>query len=196
MMMLVTGGASSGKSAFAESAALELPGPHYYLAAMKPFGEEGERRIARHRALRAGKGFMTVECYQGLGDLGARFASGGTSLDAVPFDANGTALLECLGNVVANELFTDEGDQVDADTALRAVLDGLAHVEGLFGNVVVVGDEVGGDGIAYDHATETYRRVLGTAACMLAQRCDTVVECIAGQPLICKKGNRFLRISS
>ena len=66
MMILVTGGASSGKSAYAEQLACSLPGSRYYLAAMKPFGEEGARRIARHRALRAGKGFVTVECYEGL----------------------------------------------------------------------------------------------------------------------------------
>ena len=55
MIALVTGGASSGKSAYAESLACALPGPRFYLAAMKPYGEEGARRIARHRALRAGK---------------------------------------------------------------------------------------------------------------------------------------------
>ena len=37
MMILVTGGASSGKSAYAEQVACALPAPHFYLAAMKPF---------------------------------------------------------------------------------------------------------------------------------------------------------------
>ena len=59
MMILVTGGASSGKSAYAEQVACALPAPHFYLAAMKPFGEEGARRIARHRALRAGKNVIS-----------------------------------------------------------------------------------------------------------------------------------------
>lgn len=54
---LVIGAAASGKSAYAESLCLGHDGPRVYLATMEPFGEEGARRIARHRALREGKGF-------------------------------------------------------------------------------------------------------------------------------------------
>ena len=53
---LVIGAAASGKSAYAESLCLGHDGPRVYLATMEPFGEEGARRIARHRALREGKG--------------------------------------------------------------------------------------------------------------------------------------------
>ena len=49
---LVIGAAASGKSAYAESLCLGHDGPRVYLATMEPFGEEGARRIARHRALR------------------------------------------------------------------------------------------------------------------------------------------------
>ena len=58
---LVIGAAASGKSAYAESLCLGHDGPRVYLATMEPFGEEGARRIARHRALREGKGFSTLE---------------------------------------------------------------------------------------------------------------------------------------
>ena len=51
---LVIGAAASGKSAYAESLCLGHDGPRVYLATMEPFGEEGARRIARHRALREG----------------------------------------------------------------------------------------------------------------------------------------------
>ena len=57
---LVIGAAASGKSAYAESLCLGHDGPRVYLATMEPFGEEGARRIARHRALREGKGFSTL----------------------------------------------------------------------------------------------------------------------------------------
>ena len=52
---LVIGAAASGKSAYAESLCLGHDGPRVYLATMEPFGEEGARRIARHRtgAMRA-----------------------------------------------------------------------------------------------------------------------------------------------
>ena len=38
----------------------------YYIATMKPFGEEGKRRVERHRRLRSGKGFFTIEHYVNL----------------------------------------------------------------------------------------------------------------------------------
>ena len=61
MMILLTGGAANGKSTFGESLCLQADGPRYYLAAMQPYGPEGEARIARHRKLREGKGFTTIE---------------------------------------------------------------------------------------------------------------------------------------
>ncbi len=189
MMILVTGGASSGKSAFAETLACALPGPRYYLAAMKPFGEEGARRIARHRALRAGKGFRTIECYDGLLRIGESIAEAKASLPGQENGSQslrGTALLESLGNVVANELFADDGTVVAADVALQAVVGGVGHVGSQFDSLVIVGDEVGGDGLRYDKTTEDYICVIGSAACALAQRCDVVVECVAGQPLAVK----------
>lgn len=173
-MALVTGGASSGKSAHAESCALALPGPHYYLATMQPYGPEALRRIERHRALRAGKGFITVECHEGLAD-----AIGGLA-------GTGTALLECLGNLVANELFSSGGSQMAPELALVRVLEGLDALEHAFGNVIVVGNEVGCDGMRYDEGTEAYIRVLGSAACAFAQRASYVAECVAGYPHVVK----------
>ena len=86
MIALVTGGASSGKSAFAETLAISLPGPHIYLATMRHGDAETEARIERHRLQRAGKGFTTVEA--------------DSSVCTLPEE--GTVLLEDLGNLVAN----------------------------------------------------------------------------------------------
>ena len=188
MMILVTGGASSGKSAYAEQVACALPAPHFYLAAMKPFGEEGARRIARHRALRAGKGFITIECYDGLDDVAQSVfeASPSLSCSSGNLPVHGTALLESLGNVVANAQFADDGSCATYEEALKTVMEGVASVAGAFENLVIVGDEVGGDGMRYDDATETYIKLIGSAACAIAARCDVVVECVAGQPLVIK----------
>ena len=67
MMILVTGGSGSGKSAFAEDCVLALgEKKRIYIATMFPFDEESKKRVARHRNMRSGKGFETVECYTGL----------------------------------------------------------------------------------------------------------------------------------
>ena len=70
MLELVTGGSGSGKSAYAESRICEYnrqdPKPLFYIATMYPYGEETEKKIERHRMLRKGKGFETLEWYTGL----------------------------------------------------------------------------------------------------------------------------------
>ena len=50
MMILVTGGSGSGKSAFAEETVLSLgEARRIYIATMQAFDEESHRRIRRHR---------------------------------------------------------------------------------------------------------------------------------------------------
>ena len=49
----------------------------------------------RHRKMRAGKGFETVECYTGLKNL--------------DFPENAVVLLECMSNLAANEMFEEKG---------------------------------------------------------------------------------------
>ena len=61
MLRLIIGGSASGKSEYAERLVCPLPGKRIYVATMEPFGEEGRERIARHRKLREGKGFVTAE---------------------------------------------------------------------------------------------------------------------------------------
>ena len=96
MLILVTGGSGSGKSAFAESVVMGLKTrPNLYIATMYPFDEECHRRIARHRLMRRDKGFETLECYTGLKDA------------KIP--SSGTTLLECMSNLTANEMYQENG---------------------------------------------------------------------------------------
>ena len=61
MITLVTGGSGSGKSAYAESLLYSCEGIRYYIATMQIYDAEGEKKVERHRKLRAGKGFLTIE---------------------------------------------------------------------------------------------------------------------------------------
>ena len=111
MFTLVIGGAASGKSEYAEELILASPlRPRIYIATMEPFGAEGQARIARHRELRRGKGFQTVERYTGIAGL--------------KLPAGGAVLLECLGNLAANELYSPAGAGT-AEGAASAVADGV-----------------------------------------------------------------------
>jgi len=173
MIVLVTGGASSGKSAFAERVACALPAPHVYLATMQCAGAEAAARIERHRALRAGKGFETVECPNMLESL----AYSGSLPD------QGTVLLEDLGNLAANEMFAEHPRTADE------VMEGIDSITSQSANLVIVTNEIGSDGCSYDDATRAYLEFLGALACACAARADAVVEVVAGTPRILKGGD-------
>lgn len=92
MLILVTGGSGSGKSAYAENLVCGLSGTRVYLATMETKSDEAKARIAKHRAAREGRGFVTVERTKNIGNV------------TLPPHAN--VLLEDMGNLVANELFS------------------------------------------------------------------------------------------
>lgn len=169
MKALIIGGAASGKSAYAEQLAAALPGRHYYLATMLPYGADAETRIARHQALRAGKGFETLECPLDLGGL------------ALPRD--GVALLECLGNLAANERFEPGGaGEAAGETVLAAVLQLAEEVRDL----IVVSNDIFADGPADTAETQAYLQDLAFLNRALAQRFELVVEVVCGIALVHK----------
>ena len=62
MYILVSGGAASGKSEYAESLVLTCAArPRLYVATMEVWDDESRARVARHRAMRRDKGFQTIE---------------------------------------------------------------------------------------------------------------------------------------
>lgn len=167
MMTLVVGGAASGKSEYAEGILLQSPAvPRIYLATMEPYGEEGRRRVEKHRAMRAGKGFRTVE----------RF----TDLAGIDVPAGSAVLLECLGNLCANELYSPCG--AGAEGAEQAILDGLCHLAAQCRELVVVSNEVGSGGSVYKGDTLRYLRLLGRLHCRLAEWAGNVCEVACGLP--------------
>ena len=169
MMILLIGGAGCGKSRFAEKLMEQGPKPRCYLATMQPYGEEGERRIQKHRAMRAGKDFETIERY--------------TDYASLSLPACGTALLECIANLTANEMFRPDGSW---DDPTARVLSGVDAIARQCGTLIVVTNDVGSDGVRYDASTQAYIEALGRINAALASRADTVVELIAGIPSVLK----------
>jgi len=169
MMIYISGGSGSGKSAFAESLIVRSsPAHRAYIATMEPFGEEGAARIARHRALRQGKGFTTYECP--------------TALTAPELPKGCAALLEDLTNLFANEWFGARREGA-ADRVLRGI-DKLSASADL---LVVVGNDLFSDGMDYDRDTLAYLEALARLNRAVAARADAVYEVVCGIP-ICHKG--------
>ena len=169
MLTLVTGGSASGKSAYAESLITAASGaPRLYVATMQVYDAEGEARVARHRAMRAEKGFETLECPEDL-------------LHA-PVPAGCAALLECLSNLTANECFGPVG----FPGVTERILAGVERLAALAENLVIVTNEVFSDGTDYGETTEAYLRVLGALNRAVAARADRVIEVVCGIPSVWK----------
>lgn len=166
MQSLIIGGSASGKSAYAEGLAMAHGGNLVYIATMRPFGPEAEWRIMRHRAMRRGKGFSSVECYTDVGQLSLSQGS--------------TVLLECLGNLVANELFTPG---VSPEEAERKVIDDIETLGRKADHLVVVSNDIFCDGTDYDLETRRYMAMLGRINAAFAGRVQRVIEVVCGIPV-------------
>ena len=169
MLILVSGGAGSGKSEFAESLipASGIPN-RVYLATMRVWDAESVRRVERHRAMRAGKGFATLECPENLAGL------------TLPLGC--AALLEDLSNLTANEFFGEQGRQ----GAFDRVLAGVGRAAGQAGLLVVVTNELFSDGMDYDPDTLAYLDVLARLNRAVAARAGGVYEVVCGIPVAWK----------
>lgn len=173
MIVLVTGGSGSGKSAFAEDKVLSFgEARRIYIATMYPFDMESKKRVHRHRNMRAGKGFETVECYTNLKDL------------LLPKDS--VVLLECMSNLVANEMFQKDGAK---ERTVEEILEGIREIAGYVRHLVIVTNEIFSEAEFYDGETETYRKYLGEINRSLGEMADEVHEVVYGIPL-CVKGGR------
>ena len=174
MMILVTGGSGSGKSAFAEDQVVAFgEAERIYIATMFPFDEESRKRVQRHQNMRKGKGFETIECYTGL--------------ERVRVPEGSTVLLECMSNLVANEMFPETvGDEINANWVENIVRQ-IRHLKDQTGHLVIVTNEIFSDGIEYDPETTRYQQYLGEMNCELAKLADVVVEVVYSIPLV-KKG--------
>lgn len=183
MMVLVVGGSGSGKSSYAEEMAVSLAQENvrgismkkYYLATMQVLDEEGRDKVNRHRNLRKGKGFLTIEQPTKISCVLEKIETG-----------NCTVLLECISNITANEMFSGE----KAKTKMQVVEDiiyGIKLLKERATHFVVVSNNVFEDGITYDETTMEYIYAMGMMNHKLAALADRVVEVVAGIPVIIKE---------
>jgi adenosylcobinamide kinase/adenosylcobinamide-phosphate guanylyltransferase len=136
-------------------------------------------RVLHHQAARANKGFKTWERDVDVSKVLPRLTPATT------------LLLECLGTLLANEMFGKE-----TYGANEAEISIFALVEKIYGeilslkakaaNLLVVSNDIFMDGSAYDETTENYRRALGALHIKLAREAHLAVECVCGRATIFK----------
>ena len=165
MLYLISGGSGSGKSEYAESLVLSSGAKErVYLATMQIWDDECRNRVARHRAMRQEKGFVTVERP--------------TDLAGAEVPADSVVLLEDLSNLAANECYGGCGFE-RAEDAIWAGIQSLCRQAR---DVVIVTNELFSAGITYDPSTQQYLELLAGLNRRIAAAADQVVEVVLKIP--------------
>ena len=163
MIILISGTSGSGKSKIAEYKLESFKTENkFYIATAKIFDDEMLERVKKHKAMRAGKNFITVESEKNLGKLN--------------FPKSSSVLIESLTTWLANEIFENE---VSADAG-KKIFNDIQILKAKCENLILVSDDIFSDGIIYDEATEFYRKTLAALMIKIAAEADEVIECVAG----------------
>ena len=173
-LILITGGARSGKSSHALELAETFGGKRLFLATCPSVDGEMTERVRRHKEERQGRGWATVECEIELETVFATQASG--------FDV---VLLDCVTLWVNNILYKHDRSGTSIDDRLIGQLCGkwLDTTANCLGTVVCVTNEVG-LGIVPDNAlARKYRDLVGTCNQIIGRRADEVIFVSCGIPL-------------
>lgn len=144
MLYLILGTPDSGKSKLAEDL---ICGSEYfrkyYVATMIPFGNEGDARVRKHRKMREGKGFITLEVPYDIDGI----------LPQIDNPKESAVLLECVSNLAANELFERKTDSEElVDVIAKQILQIKENVRDIY----VVSNDFSKQMMDYDDETRNY----------------------------------------
>ena len=177
-LILVLGGARSGKSAFAEQLAGQIGERVLFVATAAPGDEEMQQRIEIHRRRRP-TGWRTVEASEKVGEAIRRHLA----------DAQ-VVLLDCLTLLASNILMRVAGEEPSGEEAQVAegrigeeVEEILESYEAGSASLIVVSNEVGLGLVPPYPLGRVYRDVLGRANQLMAARADQIFFMIAGLPI-------------
>jgi adenosylcobinamide kinase/adenosylcobinamide-phosphate guanylyltransferase len=185
-VFLITGGARSGKSNYAEALAGSLGDGVLYLATAVVFDDEMRERVARHQSARPAQ-WLTLECHNNLV----------AAMDTVPVREYDTVLLDCLGNLVSGILFEQIEDPETSPVSAYAQVEQMAlaeldslldYLRELEKNLVIVTNEVGSGIVPGNRLSRYYRDILGRLNAHAGRKAEEVVLLVSGIPVTIKSG--------
>ncbi len=163
-IVLVTGGAKSGKSAWAENRVHHWTGTPVYVATAEVGDDEMAARIADHKARREGAWWVIEEPRELARVLRET-------------DGAGPRLVDCLTLWLSNEVLAGDGDW-------RVALDGLtAALRTQTSPVVLVTNEVGSGIVPANALARRFQDAAGVVNQAIGALADEVVLVVAGQAL-------------
>lgn len=179
-LVLVTGGARSGKSSFAEKYVLHAAAKCDYIATAEILDEEMAERVRLHQARRNNGRWVNHEGYYDADQL---FGQLGSETGAVLFD--------CLTLYMTNYMYGHGAIEGDFSTRTKYVMDKIDKLIGAAKacgkTVVFVTNEVGAGIVPDNVISREYRDLSGWVNQRVAEACDEVYVCYAGMAVDFKK---------
>ena len=179
-IVFITGGARSGKSRYAEEL-LKGKKNVLYVATAIPFDDEMKNRIALHKS-RRNKNWETVEAYKDFIEIYNTNAYGKEAL-----------LIDCITIMVSNILLENkkidwerpDKEEIDkAESKIHNEISGLINgAENFDGETVIVSNELGMGLVPANPMGRYYRDIAGISNQMIAEKADTVILMVSGQPV-------------
>lgn len=163
-IILITGGARSGKSSTAEKMALNLSPNPIYMATARIWDEEFHQRVIRHQQQR-GPQWCNIEEEKQL------------SLH----DCSGRVVLVDCVTLWCTNFFFDLG--ADIEKALAAVQEEFDRFTKQEATFLFVTNEIGSGGVSTDEVQRKFTDLQGWMNQYIAQRADEVYLMISGIPL-------------
>ena len=170
-IILITGGARSGKSQYAEHRAVEMGGRRLYVATAEAKDEEMAQRIAEHRQQR-GNQWRTIEEPLEL-----------TQALLVERGKTDCALVDCLTLWISNLLIRRDEEYVS-----EKVEELIEKLPELNFHLVFVTNEVGWGIVPDNPLARKFRDLAGWTNQRIAQAANEVILMVSGMPMIAKKG--------
>ena len=176
-IILVTGGARSGKSKFAEDLALKIgEGRAAYIATAQIFDSEMAERVKIHKS-RRGNNWITFESPFNA-DKSITYAA--QNFNAILFDC----VTIYLSNFLCNENLDDEKLFANFE---RLINDLIMAAKNSDSTVIFVSNEVGAGIVPENKLARMFRDYAGLANQMLANESEKVFMTIAGIAIDIKK---------
>lgn len=173
-VVFISGGARSGKSAFAEKLVTAQKKQSVYIASGVAFDNEMHERIGKHKEDRANDNWRTIEQPVNLHEVLPQLQTG----DAVLWD--------CMTTWLANEMY--EGFETLAcwkkpgclEKKVGRMLETIEQMAERVSLIVIVSNEVLDEWADYGAGTEYYRRAIGKAHQQLVRFADIAIEVEGG----------------
>ncbi|HIE28478.1 TPA: bifunctional adenosylcobinamide kinase/adenosylcobinamide-phosphate guanylyltransferase [Candidatus Poribacteria bacterium] len=180
-LILITGGARSGKSRYAVELAKQKSGKVAFIATAIAGDEEMTRRIRMHQSARPSD-WTTIEesinVAQAIADAAVEHK---------------TIIVDCLTLFITNLVFKppyreeiDDQKEQNIYAAIEQIVDTTKNVEA---TVIIISNELGMGLVPEDALARRFRDIAGRANQLMAEAADEAYVCISGIPMRIKGEN-------